>query len=303
MKSDGRVKIYIALTFAMVFWGLSFIWYKQAYVNFRPATVILLRLFVSSPALLIASLLLNRLKWPALKDMKYFLLMALFEPFLYFLGESYGMLYVSSTLASIIIATIPLITPFASYYFYREKLTTNNYLGILVSFIGVLLVVYIDGTTGEAPWFGILLMLMAVLSTLGYTVLIKRLSDKYNALSILWFQNLIGGIYFIPLFLFTEAGSVNWKELAMKDFLPVLYLAVFASSFAFIFFIRGIQKLGITKSVVFTNFIPIVTAVFAVIILHEQIPVLKIAGIAVTVLGLIMSQVVRLPGIRINKKV
>jgi len=298
MKLNGRVNVYISLTIAMFFWGMSFIWYKQAYLNFRPVIVILLRLFISSPFLLISSLLLNRLKWPLIRDIKYFLLLALFEPFFYFVGESYGMLYVSSTLASIIIALIPLITPFAGYYFYKERLTSNNYLGILISFLGVLIVIYIDGRAGEAPWFGIILLVMAVLSTLGYTVLLKRLSERYNALSIVWFQNLIGGIYFIPLFLLTETRSIVWKGLTINDFMPVIYLAIFASSFAFLFFIQGVKKLGITKSVVFTNFIPIVTAAFAVIILHEKLPLLKIAGILVTISGLIMSQTTKFPKIR-----
>ena len=51
-----------------------------------------------------------------------FLLMALFEPFIYFLGESYGLLYVSSTVAAVIVATIPLISPLFAWYFFREKL-------------------------------------------------------------------------------------------------------------------------------------------------------------------------------------
>lgn len=303
MKSDGNLKVYLALILAMIFWGLSFIWYKQAFQSFRPTTVILFRLFISAPFLLISAMLLRRLKWPMIKDLKYFIALAFFEPFLYFIGESYGLLYVSSTLASIIIATIPLITPFAGYYFYKERLSTRNYLGILVSFFGVLLVVYVDSKAGEAPWFGILLIVMAVFSTIGFTVIIKRLSDHYNALSIVWFQNLIGGIYFIPLFLLTEVKSIVWSTLTIKDFIPVLYLAVFASSFAFILFIQGVKKLGITKSVIFTNFIPIVTAIFAVIILNEKLPWLKITGILIAIVGLFMSQVARFPKINVFNSV
>ena len=286
----------------MIFWGLSFIWYKQAYINFKPATVILFRLFISSPLLLVSAILLNRLKWPLRKDLKYFLLLALFEPFLYFVGESYGMLYVSSTLASILIATIPLITPFTGYFFMKEKLTLNNYLGILVSFSGVVLVILTESKTGDAPWFGIVLILMAVLSTLGYTVLLKKLSYHYNALSIVWFQNFLGGLYFIPLFLITEFKHIVWSELAPVDFVPIIFLAIFASSLAFLFFVQGVRNIGMTRSVVFTNFIPIVTAVFAVIILRERLPLIKIAGIFITVSGLVMSQVAKFPRTRFVNK-
>ena len=301
MESGSNFKVYMALIIAMIIWGLSFIWYKQAYVAFRPATVIVLRLFISSPLLLLSAFLLRRLKWPDKKDIKYFLLLAFFEPFLYFIGESYGMLYVSSTLASILIATIPLITPFAGYFFFKERLKINNYFGML-SFTGVVLVVYVEGKLGEAQGSGILLILIAVLSTVGYTSILKRISEKYNALSILWFQNLIGGIYFLPLFLFTEFKSITWDSLSFSDFMPILYLSIFASSLAFIFFIQGVRTLGMTQAVVFVNFIPIVTAVFAVYLLQERLPWLKIMGIMVTILGLFLTQINGFPIFRKNKK-
>lgn len=302
MESGSNFKVYMALIIAMIIWGLSFIWYKQAYVAFRPATVIVLRLFISSPLLLLSAFLLRRLKWPDKKDIKYFLLLAFFEPFLYFIGESYGMLYVSSTLASILIATIPLITPFAGYFFFKERLKINNYFGMLLSFTGVVLVVYVEGKLGEAQGSGILLILIAVLSTVGYTSILKRISEKYNALSILWFQNLIGGIYFLPLFLFTEFKSITWDSLSFSDFMPILYLSIFASSLAFIFFIQGVRTLGMTQAVVFVNFIPIVTAVFAVYLLQERLPWLKIMGIMVTILGLFLTQINGFPIFRKNKK-
>ena len=290
MKSGSNFKVYVALIISMIIWGLSFIWYKQAYISFLPATVIVFRLFISSPLLLLSAFMLRRLKWPDKKDIKYFLLLAFFEPFLYFVGESYGMLYVSSTLASILIATIPIITPLAGYFFFKERLKINNYFGMFLSFIGVVLVVYVEGRLGEAQWSGIFLILLAVFSTVGYTSILKKISEKYNALSILWLQNLIGGIYFLPLFLFTELKSIAWDTLSFNDFIPILYLAIFASSLAFLFFIQGNRKLGMTRAVVFVNFIPIVTAIFAVYILHEKLPWLKGIGILVTILGLFMSQ-------------
>ena len=290
MKSVSLFKIYLFLILSMVIWGLSFIWYKQAYVAFRPATVIVFRLFISSPLLFLSAFMLRRLKLPAKKDIKYFLLLAFFEPFLYFVGESYGMLYVSSTLASILIATIPLITPFAGYFFFKERLKINNYFGMFLSFAGVVLVVYVEGKLGEAQWSGIFLILLAVFSTVGYTSILKKISEKYNALSILWLQNFIGGIYFLPLFLFTEFKNIAWDTLSFNDFIPILYLAIFASSLAFLFFIQGNRKLGMTQTVVFVNFIPIVTTIFAVYILREKLPWLKGMGILITILGLFMSQ-------------
>jgi drug/metabolite transporter (DMT)-like permease len=290
MKSVNRLRVYVALILAMFFWGLSFIWYKQAYPGFKPITVVLFRLIISFSFLIATALFLGRLQKPDRKDIKYFLSLSLFEPFLYFIGESVGMQYISSSLASIIIATIPLITPFVSYYFYREKLSVNNYMGIFISFIGVLVVIYIEGKLGSAPWYGILLMVLAVLSTQGYAVLLKRLTEKYNALTIICLQNLVGIVYFLPMFLIFEAHSFSWNSHSFSDYVPILNLAIFASTFAFLFFIEGIRSLGISKTVVFTNLIPLVTVSFAVILLSERVPLIKAGGILLTIFGLFMSQ-------------
>jgi drug/metabolite transporter (DMT)-like permease len=295
MNGTGKFRVYIMLIAAMFFWGMSFVWYKQAYPEFRPISLIFFRLLISFVLLFLYSLFLRRLKWPNKKDIKYFFLLAFFEPLMYFLGESFGMKYVSSTLASILIATIPLFASFAAYLFYREQLTAKKYLGILFSFIGVIFIVYFDGSIGEAPLKGVLLMMLAVVSAVAYSTALRRLSVGYSALSILSFQNLIGMLYFLPIFLLADAKEIVWSAYKFRDFLPVLYLAVFASTFAFLFFIEGVKSIGITKAIVFTNFIPIVTAIFAVIILNEKMSFIKITGIFLTIAGLFLSQVNVLP--------
>lgn len=299
----GNFRVYLYLLCAMFFWGMSFIWYKSAYPEFQPITVILFRLAISFPLILIFALTFKRLKWPKRGDIKYFLLLALFEPFLYFLGESFGIKNVSATLGSVIIATIPLFTPFVGYYFYKEKLTPNNYLGMIVSFVGVLLVVYVEGTAGESSIKGISLMFIAVLSTQGYAILLKNLSKKYNAMSIVGIQNLIGTIYFLPLFFMLDFDQFSWSAYTAVDFLPIIYMAIFASSLAFILFVEGVKAIGISRSTVFTNFIPIITAVFSIFILNETITLIKAVGILVMIFGLFMSQAGGLPKIRIYSRV
>jgi drug/metabolite transporter (DMT)-like permease len=290
MKGSKNLSTYIYLSFAMLFWGMSFIWYKQAFPAFTPISIVLFRLIISFLLLIITAFILKKIHLPERKDIKLFLLLALFEPFLYFIGESFGMKYISSTLASVIIATIPLISPFVGFYFFRERLTKNNYLGILISFLGVLTVIYIEGKLGDAPWYGIMLMILAVLSTQGYTVMLKKLSVKYNTLTIVSMQNLLGIFYFLPIFLIFDLKHLSSQDIKIKDFMPVIYLAVFASTFAFLFFVEGIRKLGIARAIVFTNLIPVVTVVFAFFILSEKVTFGKCIGILLTILGLYMSQ-------------
>ncbi|MBN1599882.1 MAG: DMT family transporter [Bacteroidales bacterium] len=303
MSQRENWKVYFMLIVTMIFWGLSFIWYKQALPIFTPVTIIFLRMIISAPLLFCFAYFIGRLKKIQRKDIKMFLSLAFFEPFLYFMAESNGLKYVSSSLASIIIATIPLFTLFTAYYFFNERLTYNNYTGIFLSFIGAVVVIYADGIFGQVSATGIVLMFIAVLSTLGYTAILKKLSSEYGALTIVGYQNLIGSIYTLPFFLMQDFNGLTSQNLTLKNLLPVIYLSVFASTIAFILFVRGIKKIGIAKSMVFTNFIPVVTAVLAVYMLNEGMGILKAAGIFLTVMGLMISQSGNFSRIRIYSRI
>ncbi len=281
---------YLFLVFAMICWGMSFVWYKQALLFFKPVSLVLARLLISFPLLIVSGILLKRLKKIRLKDLPLFMLLAFFEPFLYFSGESLGMQIVSSTVASILIATVPLFTGIFAYLFIQEKLTWSNYIGMVISFLGVLAVIFSDNSTLTATWKGVLLIFVSVVSAVIYSFLIRRISDYYNPITIVAVQNGIAAFYFLPFFFifdFKEMVSYPW-EFSMV--VPAIYLAVFASAFAYLGFIQGLREIGVSKANVFANFIPVVTATAAFFILGETMDRVKICGIILVVAGLVMSQ-------------
>lgn len=274
----------------MIFWGLSFIWYKQALANFRPITVVLFRLLFSLPVLVVAALQLKRLKKIRKEDVLVFMLLGFLEPFIYSIGESYGMLYVTSTVASIIIATIPIFTFIVANLFLNEKLITRNYIGMIISFVGVLGVVFSEYDGIAATGKGIALIFISVTAAVLYGLVIKRVSSKYNPLSVVTYQNLVAAIFFIPVFFIVDFKSFVVSHFTFKMFLPLIYLAVFASTIAYIGLVQGIRTLGVAKATVFANFIPVFTAFFAFIILREDLSLLKIGGIIIAVVGLVLTQ-------------
>ena len=109
-----RVTAYVSVILAPIFWGFTFVLYKYANESFRPISIAFLRLFVSLFFLFGFALLFRRLGRIKKQDQKWFLLMALLEPFFYFLGETHGMTLVTPTVGAVIISTIPLIIPFSA---------------------------------------------------------------------------------------------------------------------------------------------------------------------------------------------
>lgn len=281
---------YLALVFSMIFWSFSFVWFKIANRDYDPITIVFIRLAV-------ASLFLSTFLWLtkgytkiAPSDRKYFLLLAIFEPFLYFLGESFGLTYVSSTVGSVIISTIPVFAVLFAWIFYRERLRYINYAGVILSFIGVM--IFITNSSGSIAMSlkGLTLMLLAVGAAVGYNMMLHRLASKYNPIYIVNVQNVIGLILFLPLFLIFDLHKLTSTGIVAESFTSIILLAVFASSGAFALFAYSVRHLGISRANVFSNLIPLFTALFAFLMVGEKITLRNIAGMAVVIAGLFLSQ-------------
>jgi drug/metabolite transporter (DMT)-like permease len=291
MNNRNPIRVYIPVIVAMVCWSFSFIWYKQVFVSFRPVTVIVLRLVFAIPLLFTLSLAAGKLQRIEKIHLKWFLLLGFFEPFLYFMGECYGMNIVSPSLGAIIISLIPLMAPIPARYLFREKFSFANYIGLMISLTGLLLVMKGDGNGKPAAVAGVFLMLLAAVSAVCHSIYVRKLSEFYSSFTIVTYQSTFGLIYFIPVFAMTDYHQFIHQTHTLASFIPVIKLAVFASTLAFLLFVYSIKNLGMAKTNVFVNLIPVFTAILSYFILHEQFGVTKITGILVVVAGLIFSQV------------
>jgi len=275
----------------MLFWGMSFVWTKIVLEVYAPITTIFLRLIISSTVLYIVLKLSRKLEKVKKEHYALFLISALFEPLLYFLGENFGLREVSSTVASVIIATIPVITPIFAYFLLKEKLSVFNLLGIIISFLGIMIMIFDRNFNFTASPNGIMLLFLAVFSTIGYAVTIKKLAAIYTSPTIITFQNIIGIFYFLPLFLIFDSKEFLSITPSFKVIASLVQLAIFASSLAFICYIHVVSKIGVSRANIFTNLIPIFTAIFSYFLLDEMFDLAKIIGIAVVIAGVFLSQI------------
>jgi drug/metabolite transporter (DMT)-like permease len=287
---NKQIKTYGAVVLAMIFWAFSFIWFKEANKTFYPLTIVFIRLLFS--VILMTTFLIITKNFMKIKknDRKLFLMLALFEPFFYFIGESFGLTYVSATVCSVLISTIPVFATIGAWLIFKERLKLVNYAGIILSFIGVL--VFILNSDGRLN-FNIKVLgflMLAVLTAVGYNLTLSRLVGHYSPVYIVGVQNLIGAILFLPLFVILDFHHFFSTPFTFNMFRPIIELAVFASCGAFILFAYSVQKMGITKANVFSNCIPVFTAIFSFIILGEKLTIQNIIGMAIVIAGLLMSQ-------------
>ena len=302
MKNKGII-VHIAGVIAMIIWGLSFIWSSQTYKSLNPTATIFLRLVIAT-VFFSAILFSFRLNEKIRRDhLKLFAIAALFEPFLYFIFEGYGLLYTSPIISSAIIALIPLVTPIAAAIFLKERLSAMNIVGLIVSFTGVIVMLLNKDMEFSASPLGIMFLFLTVLVAVGYSIALIKLTHLYKPMTVTWMQNIIGMIYFIPLVFIMEKFMPSDFGNVRAYIVPLVCLGIFCSAIAYALWAYAYSKLGASKANVYTNLIPVFTAIFSYIILifnrdnmdisdieAYELNVQKIAGIALVVGGLFLSQ-------------
>ncbi|HNX88447.1 MAG TPA: DMT family transporter, partial [Paludibacteraceae bacterium] len=216
---------------------------------------------------------------------------AVFNPFLYFLMENYGLMYTSPAIAAVIIGTIPVFAPITGYLAFKEKLRWYNIAGILLSFTGVVMMLITPDFKISVNPAGLLFLAGAVMASLIYAVGLKKLTARYSSVTIISWQNLTGIFLFLPFFLIFEMKDAIRVPLNATIITSFLFLSILASSLSYVFYVKAIKNLGIGKASIFTNLIPVFTAIASFFLLGELFTFQKIAGILIVIFGVVISQI------------
>jgi drug/metabolite transporter (DMT)-like permease len=293
-KNTTAWKIYAQITLAHVFWGFSFVWTDIALkAGIKPITLVSARMVIATVLLGAWAKSTRNLQKIQFKHLKYFLGIALCEPFLYFLCETYGQTMVSPTVTSVIVATIPLFTPIVGFFILKEQINLPIIIGIIISMVGVLAVVFSGNNDISGQVIGAILVFGAVITALGYAVFVKYLIQRYNATTLVFYQNFIGLIYFIPCFFIIDFLHLSEMRFTFNAVASIVQLSVFASVIAFIFYSRSVKVLGVTKAGVFAYIIPVLTALFAFLMVGERLTIVQWFGMVIVIAGLFVSQMVK----------
>jgi drug/metabolite transporter (DMT)-like permease len=137
---------------------------------------------------------------------------------------------------------------------------------------------------------GLALMFLAVVSAVGYNMVLHRLAHEYDPVTIVNIQNIIGAVLFLPLFLIFDLRDLLATGFVAESFGSIILLAVFASCGAFVLFAYSVRHLGISRANIFSNLIPVFTAIFAFFIVGDRLSVRNGVGMAVVIAGLFLSQ-------------
>ena len=275
------------------FWGASFIFTKGLFLSetaITPYIIITFRMLIASVFTIPLLALTHRLEPIRKEHLGYFFLLAFTEPFLYSICETSGVQLVSGSLASIIVATIPLFVPFAMAMVYKERLKASSVIGVALSLLGIIIMSLNDDFSFSASPKGLLFLAAAVFIAVVYTLILVKVLHHYHPVTITSYQNLIGLFYFLPLMLILDHDKLPLLSYSPQMLLYLAFLGIFCSTVAYMCYNYGMRSLGATSASVYNNIIPLFSLALALILGQESLSWLKVLGMVVVLVGLTVAQ-------------
>jgi len=294
---SNRTKALLAVITGNTIFGFSFLFSKVALQMTVPSVLLAVRFTTAFVVLNLIAFVGRNIKKkdgkPLVefslkgKPLKYVLLLALFQPIIYFLGESYGIEYTSSAFAGTIIAVIPIMGIVFDVLIMKAGVTVKQVICAVVSVIGVAVTTL--GAEGmKSSLIGVLFLLVAVVAGALFYVFSKKSGEHFNALERTHVMFAAGSLSYILVALIQCAGEYETlilQPVSSGNFwICILYLAVMSSVVAFIALNYGSSGVSVTEASLFANLTTVISIVAGVVVLGESFSIQQIIG-AVMIIG------------------
>lgn len=279
MKIMKLSKNTYALFALILIWGASYPIYKVVLLYTPPLLFAGMRSVFGG--LLLAFFLIARknnfyqsIMWR--KKWRMYCISALFNTVFFFGFQTIGLLFISSGLLTIFIYFQPVLLSIFAWYWLGEKFHLSKFIGLMIGFIGII-VVSIEAFSDKVSFIGAILGLLTAFFWAIGTCYVKKVKDQIDTFWMIAMQNIIGGAILMLAGHFTE----SWSDIAwnMSYMLGLSYGAILAIPIAYIIYYQLFNAGDANKIGSFTFLIPIVTIFLGVIFLKEFISISIVIGL------------------------
>lgn len=300
---DTNKKAILAVLLGNSIFGFSFLFSKLALQITLPGVLIAVRFTVAFLVLNLVVLIGQRMKKrdgsPLVefslkgKPVKHVLLLALFQPVIYFIAENYGIVYTSSAFAGVIIAVIPIAGVILDVLIMHTKVSGMQVICAVCSVLGVVITT-IGAQNMTSSVKGVLFLLVAVMGGALFYVFSKKAGEYYNALERTYVMFGVGSAFYLVFSLIQCYGEYDkwiWHALAQPVFwLSILYLAVVSSVMAFLLLNYGSSYVSVSKATIFANFTTVISIFAGVLVLKESFTWQQLAGTIVILVSVYLAR-------------
>ena len=275
----------IGLISAIVLWAASFVAMKYAIAEFGPILTVFLRMILAAAVLIFFLPPMAKKQQYQKGDWWLLLLLALCEPCLYFIFESYALTYTTASEAGMITSLQPIMVAVAAYYLLKEKLNSRLIVGCLMAVVGVVWLTLSGDSSEHAsnPMLGNALEFGAITAAAAYCLLARKLSQRYSPVFLTLLQMIMGTIFFLPFLLVQD--TVIPTDVSAEGI-----MAIRVNIFAFTCYNFAFKTMPASKVGSMMNLLPIGTLFFGWLILDEQLNGTQYIAAGLVLLGVIWSQ-------------
>ena len=293
---NNKKKALIASIFGNSIFGFSFLFSKVALDIAKPTVMLAARFslaFIVLNALVLVGGILKKQNGEKLlpfslkgKPLKYILALAIIQPVIYFIAESYGIAYTSSAFAGTIIAVIPLVGIVMDILILHVKVTPKQVICSVGSVIGVGITT-MGSEGGNNSLFGIVMLFIAVLSGALFYVFSKKAGEHYNPLERTYMMFAVGSVVFVSMALIECRRAYNTLILPVitnTDFWGcMIYLSICSSVIAFMILNYASSVLTVGEAALFANLTTVISIIAGVTILKESFTIPQIVGAVIII--------------------
>ncbi|WP_159882338.1 DMT family transporter [Paenibacillus puerhi] len=282
--------IYLLPIGSAILWGVSFNLGKLAVSAIGPMNVVGWRFLIATCCLLFIYYLKERPTYQELKsNLVHYFFIGVIGIFMTNALVFSGLAYTSAVNTALITAANPTVTLICSFLILRERIHRQQVLGMILSLIGVWFVITAGSITKlSSVSVGDLLVLggnscWALYGVLGRKYLKDSTPQKTTALTMFF-----GAICFIPFMNFPIELKPDHLVNLTDVWLIIGFIALFGSVLAYLWWNKGISQLGVTRTGLFFNFVPITSMIMSMV-MGEDVLISQIAGAFLVISGVIIS--------------
>jgi drug/metabolite transporter (DMT)-like permease len=288
MKHSTQVLGNMAIFMAVLCWGLSFISMKQLINSgIPPFTMIAIRYLIVCVTFVVFFIFFQHPSKKSATDHWLLFWSGFVGITAYFIFESKGIELTTASSASMIIATVPIYSMLVDIFYFKNHVKPVQWAGILLSIVGVFLIIRPDTafSVSRHHFIGNVLMLGACFSWVLYSILSKRLHNRFSSMEISAFQS----FYAVwPFFLLSWTEKTRWVPIVGIHWAHFLFLALLCSVLSYFLYQVSLKNLGITIVSAYINLIPVVGVVGSVWFLQESVTDFQIVGGLIVILSLFL---------------
>jgi len=251
-----------------------------------PFSAAFLRFLTASICLLFIGLTADegRLSLPNKRLVLPLILLGLTGVFSYNVFFFLGLERIEASRAALIIACNPVFITLFAAIFFGDRLHPSALLGIFLSLTGAVIVITrgdvihaLEGGVGLGEGF----IFCCVLSWAAYSLIGKSILTRLTPLDSVTWSSIIGtGALIVPAFM--EGLPSKIGTISMSSWVSIFYLGVFGTVLGFVWYYKGIRKIGPSRASQFINLVPVSAILLAALILEEPLtPSLLVGGVLV----------------------